>query len=184
MTEDFTDEIEMSESDQHHSRASYRVDNYHTVEIVAVPPDFDIVNYLSIREQAGIFKQKHVNTKHIQIIAEGVRSSPVFAMMNNTHISPVTCMFFIKIMKELGLILKSIHNPLRKDLDVYMKRVDENPSSYLYVAGQEIKRINFTIINIFPMMSQEVLDEAVDSAKNLQVYQKEVNEKLKTLTAK
>lgn len=174
---------EVSEQEIAHREAAYKVENYHTVEFVAIPPDFDIMSYLSLREQAGIFKHKNVNTKHLKVIAEGVKSSPVFAMMNNTRISPVTCMYFIKVLKELGLVLKSIHNPLRESLDRFMEEVDEHKHDYVYVGGQSVKRINFTIVNIFPMMNKDIIDEAMTIAQKLQEYQTELDEKLKTIKA-
>ena len=42
-------------------RRNEAVENYMTIEFVAIPPDFEILAYLSLREQAGIFKTEFVN---------------------------------------------------------------------------------------------------------------------------
>lgn len=174
--------IERDDIEIEHSRAGMRIDNYHCVEFVAVPPDFDIFNYLSMREQAGIFEAKNINLKQLQAICEGVKYSPVFSILNNTRLQPVTCMFFIKVVKELGLVLKTIHNPLRQRIDNYIQYFDEESSyDYVHVSGQEVKRLNITIVNIFNMLSDDVISEAMGIAKKLQEYQLEVDEKLNSI---
>lgn len=180
------DDVAMSpnitEEDRILERQNRTVDNYSTVEIVAVPPDFDIMQYLTMRESAGIFNQKGIQLKTLTALADGVKYSPVFCIQNNIRLKPITCMFFIKVLNELGLVLKSIRNPLREDLERYMEQLDEcGNDTYLYVRGQEVKRVNFTIINIFPLMNDDVIHEAMEIAQRLQEQQQQFEGKLATI---
>ena len=157
---------------------------YTAVEFVAVAPDFDVTNYLSLREGAGIFKFNKVNLYHVIKIADAVKHSPVFATMNNALLSASSCMYFLSIVNELGLILKSIHNPMRMDGSKYtefIKQYEKTNESYIYIRGQEIKHLNFIIINLFSMMNQNVINEAFETAQSLQQYQTEVDEKINSI---
>ncbi len=136
-----------------------RVQNYMIIEFVAIPPDFDIANHLSLREQAGIFDMKKINTNHLSIIADGVKASPVFSMLNNIRIAPVTCLYFLKVIHELHLVLKTLYNPLREQMDYYLKTLNEGKTS-IYIKGQVAERMNFTIINIFPMMNENTINDS------------------------
>lgn len=156
------------------------VKDYMTLEFVAIPPDFDIMNYLSLREQAGVFKSTHVNLKHLQIIAEGVKASPVFAMLNNIRIHPSTCLYFLKVIHELDLVLKTLYNPMRDQIDNYIEHIDSHSGS-IYIKGQRAKTINFVIVNMLPMMNDAVINESMEIAKRLQKYQSNVDEKLELM---
>jgi len=163
-----------------------RIDNYFTVEFVAIPPDFDISNYLSLREQAGIFGDlKNVNLDQVRKIADGAKFSPVFSVLNNAQLSVESCLYFLYVVNELGLVVKSIHNPIRKSSSSYkgfLSWHNESKGNHMYISGQAVKRINIIIINIFPLMNQDVIDEAMGIAANLQEYQKEVDNNLKKVS--
>ena len=158
-------------------RRNERVKNYVTIEFVAIPPDFDILNYLSLREQAGVFKHKNVNKQHLEVIAEGVKASPVFAMLNNIRIDPATCLYFLKVIHELDLVLKSLYNPMRDHIDNFLEQMDDREGG-VYIRGQMAETVNFVIINIFPMMNDSVINESMNIAQQLQQYQNEVDEKI------
>ena len=160
-------------------RRNEAVENYMTIEFVAIPPDFDILAYLSLREQAGIFKTKNVDLKQLQVIADGVRMSPVFSMLNNIRIDRSTCLYFLKVIHELDLVLKTVYNPMRTNIDAYLEQFETSRS--VWIRGQEAKTVNFTIINLFNVMSQEVVDEAMAIAKKLQDEQTATNERLESM---
>jgi len=157
-----------------------RVKNYITLEFVAIPPDFDIMNYLSLREQAGIFKSKKVNLKQLQVIAEGVKASPVFAMLNNIRIDPATCLYFLKVIHELDLVLKTLYNPMRDQIDHYLECFDERDGG-TYIRGQMAETVNFVIVNMFPMMNDDVINESMEIATKLQQYQVEVDKEIASM---
>ncbi len=158
------------------------IENYFSVEFVAIPPNFNLSSFLSMREQAGIFKFKDINLSQVKKIAMGVQHSPVFAVMNNSLLSPSSCMYFLSIINELGLVLKSIHNPMRKTSYDYQNFIEEYEKGHgAYIRGQSVDRLNFIIVNIFPMMSGDIIDESMTIAQNLQQYQIEMNDELKTI---
>lgn len=176
--------------DDQHDRAelSIYLEDYLMVEFVAVPPEFDIGNYLTLREHTGIFDNKVMTLDQVIKIAEAIRYSPIVSLMNNALLDVRVGCYLLSILDELGLILKSVHNPLRKDgfgYKEFLKRyIDNNKEKHVrptYMRGQEAKRVNIVVVNIFQMMNQNVMDEAIQIAKNMQVHQKEVEKRLKSL---
>ena len=145
-----------------------RMKDYLMIEVVAVPHDFEITNHLKMREAAGIFEHEKVNLKQLAIISEGVKASPIFSVLNNPVIEPETCMYFLHIMSELGLVIKSIDNPIkrnRQDYDAFLKGWDSQ--KYNYVRGQDIMKLNFIVINLVPIYQQHVMDEAVEAVNQV-----------------
>lgn len=176
------EEIMRQRNEVNLDRLNRIVENYNTVEVVAVPPDFDIKQYLSMRESAGIFKHKGIDLKNLSIIADAVKSTPVFCLQNNIRINPVTCMFFIKIVNELGLVLKSVNNPLRENIEIHMDHMTEYESGEaLIIRGQAAKTVNFTILNIYPLMNDDVIVEAMEIAKRMENQQRAFEESLTNL---
>lgn len=157
------------------------VDNYTALEFVAIPPDFEIENYLTLRESAGIFKYKEVDLEQVKKIAMGVKYSPVFSILNNALLSPSACMYFLSVVNELGLVVKAIHNPMRMSGDDYKRYIDtiENDrTTSIGIRSQIVMKnnLNFVIVNIFPLMSEGVINEAMEIAQKLQTYQTDVAE--------
>lgn len=167
---------------------STRIDNYFTVEFVAIPPDFDISNYLSLREQVGIFgDSKNVNLNQVRKIADGVKHSPVFSILNNALLSIESCLYFLYVINELGLVVKSIPNPVRKsasDYKDFLTWYNQADGHYMHINGQDVKRINIVIINIFPLLTQNVIEESMNIATKMQEYQQEVDSNLKRVSCK
>ena len=162
---------------------STRVDNYFTVEFVAIPPDFDLESHLLMREQVGITEFKDVDIGSVKKIAMAVTHSPVFAVMNNALLSASSCMYFLHILNELGLILKTIPNPMRMigdDYKNFIKRYEAR-NSHIYIRGQDANRLNFIIVNLFPMMEGNVINEVMEIAQNLQKYQVDMEENMKSI---
>jgi hypothetical protein len=162
------------------------VENYFMIEFVAVPPDFDIGNYLTLREHVGVFEHEDVVLDQVKKIADSVKFTPVTCLLNNALLDPRVGMFLLSIFNELGLILNSIPNPLRKSMENYKEFLDRYSNNTkqkysTYIRGQEAKTINIVIVNLFPMMNQHVIDEAMKIAKKLQKYQAEVDEKIASI---
>lgn len=154
-----------------------RVKNYVMAEFVAVPPDFDVHSHLTMREQVGLFNIEDVNLTQVEIISGAVANSPVFSSLNNALLEPKSCFFFLQLLSELKLILKKIDNPLRRSQDEYKefaKRWSAERTNY--VRGQDILRISFLIVNIVPLMSQTIIDEAWTALEEMQKYQNEINQ--------
>jgi hypothetical protein len=159
-----------------HRELNTTVKNYVMAEFVAVPSDFDCQSHLSMREQVGIFNIKDVNLRHVQTISDAVANSPVFSTLNNALLDPTSCFFFLQLLDELNLILKKIDNPLRRGQDQYKEFAKRWRKDHLtYVRGQDVQKISFLIVNIFPLMSQNIIGEALDASNELRKYQDEIN---------
>ena len=169
--------MNMNLDDPHdHRELNTLVKNYVMAEFVAVPPDFDCVSHLSMREQVGIFKVKDVKLDQVKIISEAVASSPVFSTLNNALLNPKSCFFFLQLMGELNLVIKGIDNPLRRSREQYIEFAQRWENDHrTYVRGQEVQRISFLIVNIVPLLNQSIIDEAWEAIIEMQKYQQEVD---------
>lgn len=160
-----------------HRQLNMSIKNYVMAEFVAVPQDFDVHSHLTMREQVGIFNVKDINLNQVEIISSAVANSPVFSTMNNAVLNPKSCFFFLQLMSELNLILKKIDNPLRRSQDEYKRWIKEwDDDHHNYVRGQDVLRISFLIVNIVPLMSQTIIDEAWTALEEMQKYQNEINQ--------
>jgi len=151
-----------------HRDMNTSVKEYLMVEVVAAPPNFEITNHLKMREAAGIFDHEDVNLRQLVIISEAVKATPIFSILNNPLINPHTCMYYLHIMGQLGLIIKSVDNPVKRDREEYetfLKRWKKG--RHVYVRGQDVLRMNFIIINLVPMYQQHVMDEAVKAVESV-----------------
>lgn len=170
---------------QDHRQLNLRMDNYIITEVVAVPENFDIKSNLRMREQLNMFEIKNVNLDQLEKISIAVQYTPIFSSMNNPLLSPYSVMYYLNVLDELNLIIKSIHSPLRyrNQKSEYLEFCKNwNEEIYTYVRGQEVKRISFVIINIVQLLKQNVIDEAISSVNNLTEFQNQANIKIKELT--
>ena len=85
--------------------------NYHTM-IVAIPNDFDIEKYLSLREQAGLFDNKLIQKADLLFLSNAVRLSTIFKFFSG-EIPHCTITYFIDILKELGVIIDVVTSDYR-----------------------------------------------------------------------
>ena len=169
---------------QDHRQLNIEVSNYLVTEVVAVPLDFSIQNYLSMREQMGMFQAEKVDSKQLEIISMGVTFSPIFSTMNNPVINPYSVGYFLHILDEIGLIIKSQHNSIRKTYSgksylEFCKHWDNE--HYQYVRGQEVKRISFVIVNIVQLLQKDVIKEARKALAEVVKYQTESKEKMEEI---
>jgi len=80
----------------------YRLE-YHTI-VVAIPNDFDIEKYLSLKEHAGMFGNRLIKKRDLVFLSNAVRDSIIFRLFSN-KIPYETVAYFIKILKDLGVIM-------------------------------------------------------------------------------
>ena len=162
------------------------VKDYFFVEFVAIPPDFDIGSFLTLREHVGIFENDKVQLSLIQKIVEGIKYSPVTSLLNNALLSPITGLFLLSVLEDLGLIVKTIPNPIRKGKESYgdflkrhYNRYKKNDSTF--VRGQDVKRVNLVIINLFQLFDQNIVDSTIKIAQKIQEQQIELEERRKKI---
>ncbi len=152
------------------------VQNYIMAEFVVVPPDFDYKSHLNMREQVGMFSIEEVDLTQIGIISSAVANSAVFSTMNNATLHPKSCFFFLQLLGEVGLVLNKIDNPFRRsqqEYEAFAKRWDDSHRGY--VRGQEFERISFLIVNIVPLLDQNIINEAWEALGELKKYQDGIN---------
>jgi hypothetical protein len=167
-----------------HRDLNMSIDNYNICEVVAVPQNFDIKSFLSMREQMGMFKAKNIDSKLLEAVSMAVTCSPIFSSMNNALINPYVFSYFLHILDELGLIIKNYHNPIRKNYRdkpylEFCQRWEEG--RYTYIRGQEVKRISFIVINIVQLFSQDVIDEAKKALEDIEKFQTDANKKMEEM---
>ena len=171
------DDMNMNIDDpEDHRELNTTIKNYIMAEFVAVPPDFDCISHLSMREHIGMFSIKRVNIDQVKVISDAVANSPVFGTMNNATLDPYSCFFYLQLLGELNLILKKIDNPLRRSQEEYKKFAERwRNNRRTYVRGQDIERISFLIVNIVPLMDQNIIGEALGTLDELKKHQDEIN---------
>jgi hypothetical protein len=166
-------------SDEYAERASNApIDNYVMAEFVAVPTDFDLTSHLSMREHVGIYEVKNMNITQANVFIDGIKNAPVFCSMNNALINPNICFFVLQLFQDLGLTLKTIDNPMRREMDKdvfmhYAKRWESG--HYNYVRGQDILRISFLVVNVVHLFQNNVYEEALKAMEEVTQFQKEVS---------
>lgn len=157
------------------------INNYTLIDFVAIPPTFKIETFFGLREHAGIVEHKSVDIDQVKKIAFAVACSPVFASMNNQRISVPSCLYFLSLLHELNLIVKTIPNPLRLRGDTYKRYInDESPNS-AFIQHQRAERINFIIINVCQLLTQDIINDAVDTANKAEETQLELDAMLSNL---
>ena len=158
--------------------AAVTLEHYLVAEVVAIPPEFELTHHLQMREQMGIFEGSKITLKELKIISEGVKHSAFFMIMNNLNLSIQSCMYYLHIINELGLVVKGVHNPIRKT-DTYRRFATEwDQNKWNIIRGQEVKSLHFIIINMVPMLQQSAVDEAITIVNDILSYQQEIEKEL------
>ena len=85
--------------------------SYHTI-IVAIPSDFNIENYLSLREHVGIFNNKLIQKADLLFLSNAVKDSVIFKFFSGS-IPHCTIIYFIEILAELGVIIDKVTSDRR-----------------------------------------------------------------------
>jgi len=141
------------------------------LDFVAIPPNFDISSFLSLREQVGIPRYKEIDLEQVKMMAEAIKHSPVLAILNNNLMKSEVCLYLLSIIEELGLIVKSINNPIRKSYQEYKNYLNNRPVD----SRGRLASFNVVIINIFPLMGDKIIAESIEISQRLQTYQDELD---------
>jgi hypothetical protein len=160
-----------------HREASIRVQNYVMAEFVAIPPTFNLRNHLTMREHVGMFEVKDMNLKQAEVFTDSIKSSAVFSSMNNALIHPNICFFVLQLFQDLGLVLNSIDNPMRRGQSSetykdWSTRWEQDRNNY--VRGQDVMRMSFLIVNVVHMLNEEVYAEALKVIENIEKLQSDI----------
>jgi hypothetical protein len=137
-----------------------------------------------MREQAGIFNFNDMDLKNLNFISISVSSTPVFCSLNNPNLNPRICGYFLHILNELDLVVKTIDNPLRRMHagDAYESFCkDWSKERTTYIRGTYAKNINFIIINICKLLESSIIKEYSKKAFHLEKEQYEFDKSLEEL---
>ena len=171
--------MNMNMDDPHdHRELNTEIHNYVMAEFVAIPPEFDLQSHLSMREQVGIYKVKNMNLTQANAFVDAIKFSPVFCSMNNAIINPNISFFVLQLFQELGLIMKSVDNPMRREMndEVYMRWAERwETGRHNYVRGQEVLRISFLIVNVVHLLNDELYNEVIKTVEEVSKFQKEID---------
>lgn len=178
-----TDNLIIDPDSGHFSDRERVFDNYLICEFVVVPHDFEIESLLTLREQAGIFPFQHINLEHLRIISASVKYSPVYNMLNNSEkIDYRTCLYFLHILHEAGLILETVDSPVRRLFGSYERMIDSftprnvnQEERTIYVdSGTKVNNLNFSIINMFNLLTEEMISKSVKKVNEFLEYQEQI----------
>jgi hypothetical protein len=159
-------------------------ENYCAVEVVALPPNFDILSHLTMREQSGIFENPHISLKHLQVISMGVQSTAIFTLLNNPSVTLQSVAYFLQILDELGFIIKGINGDVSPGHYREYARIVEHytgSQGILYFKGHQSKTINFTFINMIQILDNDVIEQSIKIAKGEYTEQMEATKKLESI---
>jgi len=144
---------------------------YTFTEIVAVPEGFEIESYLKMRERLGIFPKKEIKVSELKTISEAVKYTPILSFLNNVNISVFSCVYYLSILTELGLSLT-----VNKSVDYEYIIQNWKEYEYQYLRTAQAKVLNIVIVNIVPLVQDEVIDSAKEAIKKITNFQNELKE--------
>jgi len=147
--------------------------NFTILEVVAIPANFDISSFLSLREQHGMSRYDGLDLEQVKFLAESAKNSPILALFDN-KLRSGSVLYLLSILEELNLVVKSIHNPIRKTYEQYENFINYNSR----MAPEDRYSLNIILINIFLFVGDEIIKESLEIAMNLQKYQVELNKSL------
>ena len=149
------------------------------VEFIAIPPDLDINNFLSFPESVGRFKSRYVKKDLISLIAESIQTSPIYTISNASVSVIYSCLTFLNILQELELTVSTASNV--KEPNTRYK--DFLESGFFSERSPDETTTNFVIVivNLFPLMSENLIEDALKSLIKLEEFQEEVRQTIKAV---
>ena len=149
------------------------------VEFIAIPPDLDINNFLSVPESVGRFKSHHVKKETILLIGKSIQNSPTYTLSNATVSVIYSCLTLLNILQELDLTVSTASNI--KGSNTRYK--DFLESGFFDELDPRETTTNFVIVivNLFPLMSENLIEGALTSLVKLEEFQEEINQTIKAV---
>ncbi len=145
------------------------------IECVALPPELDLNTFLSIPESVGRFPDSRMNKKQIFLIGTSIQSSPIFTLTNAKPSVFISCITFLKILQELDLTVQGISNVKSSNIkyDDFISSLDP-----LTKDDELFSEIVVVVINLFPLISENIMEGALGSILKLEEFQTEVQESI------
>jgi hypothetical protein len=157
-------------------RMSHNIHPVH-IEFVAIPSYFDIRSYLSIREITGQFMNHDITLECVTLIANAVKEGPIFTLSSPTGTYCASALFFIEILKQVGLTMKAFSNFLPTETKSY-EHILKN-REFKNEDGKPVMNMTIIFINLYKMIEENVLSPIIEQVVKAEEYSKELNETLR-----
>ena len=138
------------------------------VEFVAIPSYFDIKSYLSIREVTGQFMNQEITLESVCLIAEAVKEGPVFTLSSPTGPYAASALFFIEILKQVGLTVKAFSNFMPIDVKTYEPILRD--SRFTNSSGKPVMEMTIIFINTYKLVEDGILAPVIEAITNAEDY--------------
>jgi len=164
-----------------HNRMSRNTHPVH-IEFVAIPSYFDIHSYLSIREITGQFMSQDITLESVTLIAEAVKAGPVFTLSSPSGTYCASALFFIEILKQIGLTMKAFSNFLPTDIKSY-ESILKN-STFKNAAGKPIMDMTIIFMNLYKLVETNILGPVIEQVVKAEEYSEEMKETINIYKSK
>lgn len=125
--------------------------------VCMIPEDFDLKNFLSVRESAGIFEDKEIKLKKLELAADSISSSPITFL---TGLNKKEINYFTKILEELHLVMDQ-----KTDYEINIEI-----SSFVNSKHDMHNQSIFLAINIFHVTKLKDYEKVVERMIALEDY--------------
>ncbi len=152
------------------------------IEFVAIPNYFDIHSYLSIREVTGQFMNQDITLQSVTLIAEAVKEGPVFTLSSPTGTYCASALFFIEILKQVGLTMKAFSNFMPTEVKSY-ESILKN-STFKNEDGNPVMDMTIIFINLFKLVETNILAPIIEQITNAEDYAADLNDTIRIYNSK
>jgi len=156
-----------------HRRRGHNNHSVH-IEFVAIPSYFDIKSYLSIREVTGQFMNQEITLESVCLIAEAVKEGPVFTLSSPTGSYAASALFFIEILKQVGLTVKAFSNFMPIDVKTY-EPILRN-STFTNADKKPVMDMTIIFINTYKLVEDGILGPVIEAITNAEDYAGELDD--------
>lgn len=163
----------MDEFHGDHRRMSRNTHPVH-IEFVAIPSYFDIHSYLSIREITGQFMNQDITLESVTLIAEAVKEGPVFTLSSPTGTYCASALFFIEILKQVGLTMKAFSNFMPTEVKSY-ESILKN-STFKNDDGKVVMDMTIIFLNLYKLVESNILAPIIEQLVQAEEYSESMNE--------
>ncbi len=152
------------------------------IEFVAIPNYFDIHSYLSIREVTGQFMSQDITLASVTLIAEAVKEGPVFTLSSPTGTYCASALFFIEILKQIGLTMKAFSNFLPTEVKSYESILKNN--TFKNQDGKPVMNMTIIFINLYKLVETNILAPIIEQITTAEDYAAELNDTINIYNSK
>lgn len=143
------------------------------IEFVAVPSTFDINNYLSIRENIGMFMNHEITLQSVSLISNSIKDGPVFTLTGSSGKYTASALFIIGIFKELGLQINGFSNFIPTDVKNYESLLKN--TTFTNSDGTPVINMTIIFINLYKCIEEGILEPVIEAIVRNEEYENEMN---------